>query len=117
MYDFRPLRDISEQGHDLASTAGLCMFSQSYHGDGAVQTGRLSWAFRSHNVTTALRFIMPQISVTVKVHVEARGGGEQELPSHCARSSFSPFLFAFLCDTRKVDAQEGAPCCCRAGVC
>lgn len=60
----RPLREIRERGHDLASTAGLCVFSQSNHGNGAVQTGCLRWGFESHNVATALSFIMPWFTVT-----------------------------------------------------
>ncbi len=42
----------------------LCVFSQSNHGNGAVQTGCLRRGFESHNVTTAISFIMPWLSVT-----------------------------------------------------
>lgn len=42
----------------------LCVFSERNHGNGAVQTGCLHWGFESHNVATALSFIMPWITVT-----------------------------------------------------
>lgn len=60
----RPLRELSEQGHDLASAAGLTVFGRGNHGAGAVQTGCLRRGFESHNVATALSFIMPWITVT-----------------------------------------------------
>lgn len=42
----------------------LCVFSQCNHGDGAMQTGCLHWGFWSHNVATALSFIMPWVTVS-----------------------------------------------------
>lgn len=42
----------------------LCVFSRCNHGDCAVQTGCLHRGFESHNVATALSFIMPRVTVT-----------------------------------------------------